>query len=253
MCDPLTLTSLAVTAAGTGASLYGQSKAQDAYNQVANAQADATRRANEQALALREAERQRQAKYQQQSQAALNASQNANSFETQRQQEAAASQNLAQKYTSSVDPTAAISGIPGMSEGSASGPSVIADAYKSAFGKVGDYLRGQATSKAALDAYSNLSQQNTINNARALQNQSLLGNWMQGSSSALANELAANNENANLAYGNAALAGNDAANQAAIWNGLGSIGMNVGLQGMTPGLSKAFSGKPKTGQLQKID
>ena len=240
MCDPLSIASLAVTAAGTGASMYGQAKQQEAYNKVANAQADATEKANQQALALRQSERDRQQQLQNQSNALLNQSQQANSVDAQKAKEAEASSSLGNQYSAAVSPAAAIPGISAaMDDGQQ--PRAIADSYKQTFGNIGNWLRQQAGSKAAMDAFGNVGLANNMANARALQAQGQLGNFMQGSANVLQNELGANNENSNLAYGNAALAGQGAANQAAVWNSLGGLGMSVGMQGLTPAISSGAS------------
>jgi len=246
MCEPISA-SAALLALGTGATLYGQHQQQQAYNKVANEQAEATRRANEQALALRQAERARQQGYQDQSNQLFNASVKNNSAETQADQEKVARETLASQYNQSADQAADVSGIPGLQQSSATDgtPRVVADAYKQMFSGVKDYLRQQAGSKAALDAYGNLSQANNAANARMLQSQGLLGNWMQGSSSALANELAANTDNSQLALATAARAGDSLVNQAALWNGLGSLGMSVGAQGLGGSLSKGGMQAPK--------
>jgi hypothetical protein len=103
-------------------------------------------------------------------------------------------------------------------------------------GSVGNYLGQQAGAKAALDAFGNQNAANTAYNARQLQQQGVLGNFMQGSSSALANELAANGENSGLSISNAQMSGNGLASQAAIANGLGGIGLNLGISGLTAGV-----------------
>jgi hypothetical protein len=224
--------------------MYGQSKQQEAYNKVANSQAQATENANKQALAFQQAERARQAALQNQSNALLNSSQTNNSLASQNAKEAEASSSLANQYAAAVSPTAAIPGIAAATDGSQ--PQAIADSYKQTFGNIGSWLRQQAGNKAAMDAFGNVGLANNIANARALQQQGQIGNWMQGSANVLQNELNANNENSNLAYGNAALAGQGAANQAAIWNGLGGLGMSVGMQGLTPAIS---SGASKLGSL----
>jgi len=246
MCDPLSA-SVALLAAGAGASAYGQYQQQQAMDKVANEQAEATRRANEQALALRQAERARQQGYQDQSNQLLSASLQTNSRSSQDQQEASANQALTSQYGQSANQAADVSGIPGLQQSSTSDstPRVVADTYKQMFGGVKNYLQQQAGSKAALDAYGNVSQANNVANARQLQQQGLLGNWMQGSSSALANELAANNENSSLAMATAARAGDNLANQAALFNGLGSLGMSVGAQGLGGSLSKGGMQAPK--------
>lgn len=240
MCEPVSLSSLALIGAGTAASMYGQSKQQEAYNKVANAQADATRRANEQALALRQAERARQQGYIDQSNQLFDASVKNNSLASQTEQEAAAREALTSQYAGAADRAADVSGIPGMlqNSGSEGTPKVVADAYKNMFGGVKNYLQQQAGSKAALDAYGNMSQGQNVANVRMLQSQGLLGDWMKGSSSALANELSANSENSNLAFANANRVGDSLANQAALWNGLGGLGMNVGAQGLGGSLAK---------------
>lgn len=238
MCEPISA-SLALLGAGTAASMYGQSKQQEAYNRIANQQAEATRRANEQALALQRAERARQQGYIDQSNQLLDASVKNNSLASQNEQEAAARAALTSQYSSAADQATDVSGIPGLGGQANEGqPKAVADAYKNMFGGVRNYLRQQAGSKAALDAYGNVSQAQNTANARMLQSQGLLGNWMQGSASALANELAANKENSALAFSNAAHSADGLANQAALWNGLGGLGMNVGAQGLGGTLAK---------------
>jgi hypothetical protein len=226
--------------------MYGQKRQQDAYNAVQNAQAAEQLRANQRALQLREQERARQQGYQDQSAALLNESQKYNSVDSQNAQEAAAREALAGQYSSSADTAADVSGIPGLQQATAtdSTPRVVADTYKQMFGNVGNYLRQQAGSKAALDAFGNSQRATTVSNARQLQNQGLLGNFMQGSTSVLANELAGNAENSQLNQMNAARAGDDAATQAAMFNGLGSLGMNLGTSGLMGGIGGAASKAP---------
>lgn len=238
MCDPTggLLTSAVVAGLGTAATMYGQQKQQEAYNKVQNAQADAQRRANEQALALQQAEAARQRGYQQQSEALLNESVKRNSLDSQTAQEAAIREALANQYNGDIPAATDVSAIPGLQRepsGNDGTPRVVADAYQRAFGKAGDYLSGLANSKAALDAFSNLNVANSQYNARQLEGQSLLGREMIGSGSILGNELAASKNTLDLGLANAALAGNGSAQQAALWGGIGQLGMNVGLQGVT--------------------
>ena len=231
MCNPLAAVALA---AGVGSSLYGSKLQQDAYNKVDAAQADAIRKSNAAALALQGAERARQQGFTQQSTAAFNDSLKNNSADSQAAQEATIREGLANQYGATADKAADYSNIPGISTPAASGDEnkVVADSYKRAFGNVKNFLGQQAGSKAALDAYGNLSQQQNTANARQLQNQGILGNFMQGSSNVLANELAANKEASDLAYANAQNAGNGLLNQAALFSGLGQIGTSIGAQGL---------------------
>jgi hypothetical protein len=245
MCDPtggLLTASAITTALGAGASLYGQQKQQQAYNAVENAQANAQRQSNAQAMQLQQAERARQQGYQQQSQGLLNNSLQYNSPANQQNQLAQQQNALGNQYTSALGGITNPSSIPGLTDpsGGASGtPQIVSDAYRSALNQTGNFLNQQAGAKAGMDAFSNQNAANTMYNARQLQQQGLLGNFMQGSTSALANELAANNENANLAFGKADIAGNGLANQAAIANGLGGIGLNLGISGLTAGIGRA--------------
>lgn len=229
MCNPLAAVALA---AGVGSSLYGSKLQQDAYNKVDSAQADSIRKYNASALALQQAERARQQGFTQQSTAAFNDSLKNNSADSQATQEAALRQGLADQYGATADKASDYSNIPGMAKAEGDENKVVADSLKRAFGGVKSYLGQQAGSKATLDAYGNLSQQQNIANARQLQNQGILGNFMQGSSNVLSNELAANKEASDLAYANAQNAGNGLLNQAALFNGLGQIGTSIGAQGL---------------------
>ena len=231
MCEPISL-SLAALGAGAASSLYGAKVQQDAYNKVDAAQADAIRKSNASALALQQAERARQQGLTQQSTAAFNDSLKNNSADSQAAQEASIRQGLADQYGAAATKASDYSAIPGMSAPSGEENKVVADSFKRAFGNVKDYLGQQAGSKAALDAYGNLSFAQNTANARALQGQGILRNFMQGSSNVLANELAANKENSDLAYSNAQNAGNGLMQQAALFNGLGQIGTSIGAQGL---------------------
>jgi len=245
MCDPtggLLTASAITTALGAGASLYGQQKQQQAYNAVENAQANAQRQANAQAIQLQEAERARQQGFQQQSQGLLNNSVTNNSLANQQNQLAQEQNTLGNQYTSALGGITNPSSIPGLtnpSAGNSGTPQLVSDAYRTALNQAGNFLNQQAGAKAAIDAFGNQNASNTMYNARQLQQQGIFGNFMQGSASALANELAANNENSNLAFGKADLAGNNLANQAAIYNGLGGLGLNLGISGLTAGVGQA--------------
>jgi hypothetical protein len=240
MCTPLLAAGAVLTAAGAGASYYGQRKQQEAYDQVANAQADAARRTNQQTMALQQAERARQQQYTDQSQSLIKGSTANNSASSQQAQEGQLAQQLGSQYGASANQAADMSNIPGINTPTATGDDnkVVGDAYKNAFAQAKDYLGQQAQGKANLDAFGNLQKNTGIANARQLQQQGILGNFMQGSTSALANELAANSENGQLLQANAANAGNGALQQAALWNGLGSLGMSLGTQGLAGGLKK---------------
>jgi hypothetical protein len=229
--------------------MFGQKRQADAYNSVQNAQARELMRTNNQMLQLREQERARQQALQGQSRVMLNGSINNNSVASQNAQEAQMRQGLSDQYSQSADSAADPTGIPGFYQTSATAdtPKVVADTYKNAFAHVGNYLRQQAGSKAALDAYGNSQGATTIANARQLQQQGLLGNFMQGSSSVLANELAANSENSQLNQMKAARAGDNASQQAAIFNGLGGLGMNLGSSGLMGGLGSAAAAKAPFG------
>lgn len=228
MCSVLTALTLGASA---GASAYGQSQQAKATRAVSDAQNKVTTDANQKALFLQQAERDRTKSFQDQSQGLLQASQDNASKINQDQQEAALKDQLAGRYNAAT--AVSPNDIPGLATSSqpSDEPTAIKDAYKQAFGKVGTYLSNQANAKGALDAFGNLQQGNSIYNTRQLQQQGLLGTFMQGSNSALANELAANNENANLGFGKAALAGTSLANSAALWSGLGRLGMSAALSG----------------------
>ena len=240
MCTPLLAASAVLTAAGAGASYYGQRKQQDAFNQVSNAQAEAARRTNEQSLALQQAERARQQGLIGQSQSLISGSTANNSAANQQAQEGQVAQQLGSQYGAAANQATDMSNIPGLNTPTATGDEnkVVGDAYKNAFSQAKEYLGQQAQGKAALDAFGNLQKNTAIANARQLQQQGILGNFMQGSTSALANEMAANSENGQLLQANAANAGNGALQQAALWNGLGSLGMNIGSQGLAGGFKK---------------
>ena len=252
MCDPtggLLTASLLTTAVGAGASMYGQQKQQQAYNAVENAQANAQRQSNAQAMQLQQAERARQQGLQQQSQGLLNKSLDYNSVGNQQNQLAQEQAMLGNQYASALSGVTNPSSIPGLTDPSAGNsgtPQVVSDAYRNAFGKAGNFLNQQAGARAGIDAFGNQNASNTMYNARQLQQQGILGNFMQGSSSSLANELAGNGENANLAFGKADIAGNGLANQAAIANGFGGLGMNLGISGLTAGIGQLGSGAPNT-------
>jgi hypothetical protein len=242
MCDPSTAllaTSAIVTAAGAGASIYGQEKQRQAYDTVNNNQANAIRQANQNAMALQSAERSRQQGYQAQSQGLLNQSVQNASLENQQAQEATQKNALTGQYSNAAQAATALpTNIPGLLQGDSQGPQVVKDAYANTMGSVGNYLGQQAGAKAALDAFGNQNAANTMYNARQLQQQGVLGNFMQGSTSALANELAANGENSGLSLSKAQMSGNGLASQAAIANGLGGLGLNLGISGLTAGVGR---------------
>jgi hypothetical protein len=245
MCNPLLAASAALTAAGGAASLYGQNQQQRAYSSVENAQARAMMNANRQAMALRQAERDRQTQLTNQSQNLLGQSVAANSMESQAAQEAELANSLGAKYGASADKASEYSNIPGLGgPANEDGNQVVSEVYKNAFGNVKKFLGQQAQSKAVLDAYGNMAQGQNIANARQLQQQGVLGNFMQNNNSVLANELTANSENSQIAQAKAAMSGNNALQQAAMFNGLGSIGMNLGIQGLSGGLGGAMSKAP---------
>lgn len=208
---------------------YGEQQKAKAYKTVQEAQAKAQMEANNHALALQKREQVRQHSLQDQSQAMLQQSTGNNSVESQNAQEAQMRQELNDQYAAAAQALTNPAGIPGLQQASEkeSTPTVVADAYKKMFDSVGGYLKQQAGSKAALDAFGNSQQATGIANARQLQQQGLLGNFMHGSSSALANELASNSENGQLAQMYAARAGDKLAARGALWSGLGQLEMQA--------------------------
>jgi hypothetical protein len=247
MCDPtggLLTASLVTTALGAASTAYGQQQQQKAYQNVQNAQAKAQYEANNHALALQQQERQRQQALQSQSNSALAQSQQFNSANNQKAAEAQTQTALANQYAGGSNATD-YSQIPGMSSpANTNAPTAVTDSIKNVFGNVGNYLRQQAGAKAGMDAFGNAQQAASIYNARQLQNQAVLGQFMQGSSGILGNELNNNGENFQLNYARANNAGNNAAMQAALFNNLGGLGMSVGAQGIMGGLTAPKTAAP---------
>jgi hypothetical protein len=218
MCEPTTLAvaSLAMAAAGTAATAYGANQQQRAMTSAAS---DADRR---QAQLIREnsqrnyeaameesarnrrlmdAENQRQADYKKQMDDVRNQSIQQQGADNQRKMMADDAANRTNVYSAAADN---ISYMPSIMAGGEAAPSirVIGDSAKSSAQSVADYLRGQAKSRANMEAFGNTA----FNQGLAMQgfNNDLnqIGNFSQLSRGAFGAEQGASNNISGLLFGN---------------------------------------------------
>jgi hypothetical protein len=173
MCDPITA-SIALTVAGTAAQSAGQNRARKAME------------------GAQEAERIRQRGFQQQSEAVQQASEARGSKANQDKEQAAAEASRQADYAAATSAAqapviAAGENIAGDQAANAIIANEAANASRNALAFAGQ----QGNAKAALQGFSDLQLGNALANARAMEQQRTLGNFMQGSSGVLGLEMEA--------------------------------------------------------------
>lgn len=186
MCEPttiLTAASLVLTAAGTGASMYGanqQDKAQ------ARAIDEASRRNYQNAIEsakvnreLLDAENARQAVFKSNAEGIQDEQQRLGSANNVKEQQADETQRLASVYNAPSDQVLALSASPGYENSDEPGVRAVNDAKTTSLKNVADYLRGIGSARAGMDAFGNTMMNRGIamneSNARLGQIQNLSG------------------------------------------------------------------------------
>lgn len=162
MCEPttiLTVASLALTAAGTGASMYGASQQDKAQ---ARAIDEASRRNYKNAIEsarvnreLLDAENARQAQYRSSAEAIQDEQQRLGSADSVKKQQADEAQRLTASYNTPADQVLALSANPGYENSDEPGVRAVNDAKTTSLKNVADYLRGVGSARAGMDAFGN--------------------------------------------------------------------------------------------------
>lgn len=218
----------AVLAAGTGVSMYGANQNQQQNQAVANA-------TNQQNAALADQERQRQQKLQGQKEGVFYDTLGETSRAAREGQQNTDASYLTKDYSAPADEAqnSLIPGLTGNTQTDA-GPKLVKDTYKNDLKGVGDYLRGQAGSKAQLDAFQLGNIRTGDIFSQGANSLSLLNNFAQGSKSILPIEQAANNQGAQYQFQS-----ND--NQAANTEGLGNLISGLGVAGSSLAANRSVS------------
>ena len=173
MCDPVTI-SLVATLAGTAASAAGQAKAQKAQD------------------GAREAERIRQKGLQSESDALLGQSLSNASKESQDSQQANAEGERKAAYDAATAASRApLEAVGSNLAGDQSANALIASETAKASNNALGYAGQQGLSKAALQGFGDLQFNNALYNARQLQGQARVGDFMKGSAGVLPYEMEA--------------------------------------------------------------
>jgi hypothetical protein len=219
MCDPITLGSIALMAAGTGASMYGQNQVQEARGDAMAAERIRQNAFDQEAAAINETSRQR--------------------YDNFGQQQGERAQQLRDLYDnvqrSVVAPQAA--GTPQEAAPTAGAGSVVARENAKQQGKTDQFNTQQAEAQGAMSSFGDLLGQKSREQARDAGKVGQIGNFKKGSSQALSYEL----DDANNA-------GNTFKTLGDLARGLGSVGVAAGLRapmGATSGplnLARAGSG-----------
>lgn len=171
MCDPITA-SIALTVAGSAAQAAGQNRARKAMQ------------------GAQEAERIRQKGLQDQSAAVMAQSEARSSKGNQDKEQAAAEANRSANYAAANEAAKAPIVAEGTNiAGDQSANAVIAAEAARAGQKAQGYAGQQGNAKAALLGFNDIQLGNALANARALEQQRQLGNFMQGSSNVLGLEM----------------------------------------------------------------
>lgn len=168
MCDPFSITALALTAAGTTAQYIGQRQANKAMAAVTAAESGRQKKLRDEAQGLFEESLSKQGSDAQTKRLA----------DAQAEREAATAGNMTD---------APVVNVP--VQGGA--PNIVADETAARVSEGNIRARDEAIAKAALDAFGDLQLGNALMNARYGAQQGQLANFMQGSQSVLPTELSA--------------------------------------------------------------
>lgn len=207
MCDPFSITALALTAAGTATQYYGQKQAQKAMSAAANAESKRQQKLRDEAQGLFEESLGKQDSEAQTKRLA----------DAQAEREAATVGNM----TDAAVVSAPVQG---------GTPSIVADETEARVGEGNIRARDEALAKAALASFGDLQLGNALMNARYGAQQGQLGNFMQGSQAVLPTEMAAasrKGEKTRL-FGDLLVAGGQIAGMAGLANGAGAFGSTAG-------------------------
>jgi len=168
MCDPITMTALALTAAGTAAQYQGARQAKKAMNAAAGA------------------ESQRQAKLRGEADALFQDSLSKQGSESQVQRLA----DIVKERQAGVDENASVAPVANIPVINGA-PNIVADETAAAVNQGNVRASDEAKAKATLAAFGDLQLGNALANARAGSKQSQLANFMGGSQAVLGSELQA--------------------------------------------------------------
>ncbi len=209
MCDPYSIASLALIAAGTAAQQYGEYKSDKKQSQTLDE------------------ESQRQNDLQAKSRALFDQSLNFNQDAAFKDRENEASKGLSDAFNQTTN--AAFDNLDPYTVGQAEAPKTISDTFKSAIQSSKDALGKQLGAKAKLAGIDSALAQASIQNQQIAGQQSAIGNFMRGSSNVLPLELA------------------DAKHAGDSWNAYGGLASAIGGGVGKAGLSNQAKPAPKVG------